>query len=226
MIALLIASDVTFKGNKDGLTLVLKETSTIEKILDDISKKISINKKFFKVDVLKIDFKGRNLTKDEEDKIMELINERTGTKVEKVQEEIKVPIPKKNYNVGLDMSELALKAFCEGNTKFYKGTMRSGQSIKHDGNVVVLGDVNAGAEIICTGNIIVLGCVKGIVHAGSCGDENSIVAALGLQPLQLRISGIITRSPDEEPKMLSPELAYIKDKNIFIESIDTRYKQH
>lgn len=226
MITLLIASDVTFKGNKDGLTIVLKETAAFEKILDDLSKKIAANKKFFKVDTLKIDFKGRNLTKDEEDKIIELINVKTGTTVQKMQNIVSKPAVIKNYNLGVDMNELALKSFCEGNTRFYKGTLRSGQSIRHDGNVVVLGDVNAGAEIICTGNIIVLGYVKGIVHAGSNGDENSIVAALGLQPLQLRISGIITRSPDEEPKILSPELAYIKDNNIFIESIDTRYKQH
>ncbi|MHB8062933.1 MAG: septum site-determining protein MinC, partial [Ruminiclostridium sp.] len=107
----------------------------------------------------------------------------------------------------------------EGQTKFYRGTVRSGQLITFDGNLVVLGDVNPGGVIEATGNIVVMGLLRGVVHAGSDGNKEAIVAALGLNPTQLRIGDIITRSPDEKGVTvnLTPELAYIKDDSLFVE---------
>jgi septum site-determining protein MinC len=54
---------------------------------------------------------------------------------------------------------------------------------------------------------------------GSDGNKEAIVAALGLNPTQLRIGDIITRSPDESvtsPNLI-PELAYVKDDILYVE---------
>ncbi|MGI6712190.1 MAG: septum site-determining protein MinC [Bacillota bacterium] len=108
------------------------------------------------------------------------------------------------------------------NTLLIQKTVRSGQSIKHSGNVVILGDVNPGAEIIAGGHIIVMGVVRGIVHAGAFGEEKATVTAFALNPTQIRISGKITRPPDEDySKTDEPETARIKDGVIVIEKYKT-----
>ncbi|MBN1964742.1 MAG: septum site-determining protein MinC, partial [Anaerolineae bacterium] len=70
-------------------------------------------------------------------------------------------------------------------------TLRSGRTIRSEGHVVVLGDVNPGAKIIATGDVIVWGRLRGTVHAGALGDEEAIICALDMMPMQLRVAGHI-----------------------------------
>lgn len=104
-------------------------------------------------------------------------------------------------------------------TMLVQRTLRSGQAIEFDGNIVVLGDVNPGAELIATGHIIVMGALRGVVHAGAMGDESASVTAFLLEPTQLRIATHITRPPDGGNKtaVLEPEVARIKDGVVIIE---------
>lgn len=105
-----------------------------------------------------------------------------------------------------------------GMTKFVNGTLRSGQVVKYDGNIVIVGDVNPGALIQAKGNIIVLGILRGVAHAGTDGNLKSIVASYYLQPTQLRIGNKITRPPDEDLESYRlPEVAKIKDGEVIIE---------
>ncbi len=106
-------------------------------------------------------------------------------------------------------------------------TLRSGQSIHYNGNVVILGDVNPGAEIVAAGNVIVMGALRGVVHAGAAGDESAIVMAFKLQPTQLRIANHITRSPDDEmTESKQPEVARIKDGVVTIEEFQAGSERH
>lgn len=103
-------------------------------------------------------------------------------------------------------------------TVMIERTLRSGQSVHYDGNVVILGDVNPGAQITATGDVVVMGVLRGMVHAGAAGDEAASVIAFRLQPTQLRIAGFISRSPDEEvagPQQ--PEIARVKEGIVTIE---------
>ena len=93
-------------------------------------------------------------------------------------------------------------------------TLRSGQSLRHPGDVVIIGDINPGAEAVAGGNIIVWGRVRGIVHAGALGNEDAVICALDLAPTQLRIASIIARTPDERPGKPVPEMAVIRDEQI------------
>lgn len=98
-------------------------------------------------------------------------------------------------------------------------TIRSGQRIKYPTNIVIIGDINPGAEVIAGGDILVMGKLRGVVHAGATGSNDSQIIALKLQPTQLRIGNLISRSPDElkdvEPTM--PERAYVKEGVIIVE---------
>lgn len=104
------------------------------------------------------------------------------------------------------------------NALYLKQTVRSGQRLQHDGNLVVCGDVNAGAEVVATGDIVVFGTLRGVAHAGSTGDESARIVATNLRPTQIRIAGLIARSPDAGAPPLSkaPEIACIKDGEIHI----------
>lgn len=109
--------------------------------------------------------------------------------------------------------------FYDEKTVLVQRTLRSGQSIYYNGNVVVLGDVNPGAEIVAAGSIIVMGVLRGIVHAGASGNENTVVMAVKLKPTQLRIANHITRSPDDEvTDSNQPEIAKIRDGVVTIEA--------
>lgn len=81
-------------------------------------------------------------------------------------------------------------------TVYVKQTIRSGQIVSHDGNVVIIGDCNPGSEIIASGDITVWGELKGIAHAGAHGNESAVIRALKLDAIQLRISGYYARRPD------------------------------
>jgi septum site-determining protein MinC len=90
-----------------------------------------------------------------------------------------------------------------------QGTLRSGQSVRYPGHVVVIGDVNPGAEIVAGGHIVVWGKLRGTVHAGAMGDDEAMICALDLSPTQLRIASYITRSPEERRRKPTPEVAAV-----------------
>lgn len=113
----------------------------------------------------------------------------------------------------------------DDNTVLVQRTLRSGQSVYHDGNVVVLGDVNPGAEVVAAGNIVVMGSLRGVVHAGAKGDSNAVILAFRLRPTQLRIANHITRPPEEETSDPDyPEMARIKNGVVTIETFNSNFK--
>ena len=120
-----------------------------------------------------------------------------------------------SYNMEDD---LAIDIIDEGKTKFYRMTIRSGQSVRFDGNIVIVGDVNPGGEVIADGNIIVMGSLRGMAHAGAKGNDNAFVVAFSLLPTQLRIANVISRPPDNDHVIPSiPELAMVKNNTVVIE---------
>ena len=108
--------------------------------------------------------------------------------------------------------------------RFYKGTLRSGQVLESETSIIILGDVNPGARVISKGNVIVLGTLKGNIYVGAAGNENAFVAALSMEPMQIRIGDVIARCSDNGPVKKKktedkPKIAYVEDGNIYIEPI-------
>lgn len=103
-------------------------------------------------------------------------------------------------------------------TLFLRRTVRSGQAIHHHSNVVVLGDVNAGAEIVAEGDIIVWGVLRGMVHAGYPDNEQALVCSLSLAPVQLRIAHLLSRPPEDFEAQPRPEVAAIRNGQIVVEA--------
>lgn len=67
-------------------------------------------------------------------------------------------------------------------------SMRSGQRIESDGDVLVWGHLNPGAEIAAGGSIVIAGRLLGVVHAGAFGREDVFVWAGSFETPQVRIA--------------------------------------
>lgn len=96
-------------------------------------------------------------------------------------------------------------------------TLRSGRSVYYEGDVVIMGDVNAGAEVVAGGHVIVWGRLRGLVHAGAFGDDAAMICALDLAPTQLRIADQIAVDPDRGRPAQVPEQAMIRGGQIVAE---------
>lgn len=204
---------ILIKGNRDGIntTIYMNKFACFEDMLKMLLKKLSKGKHFYKGTtlILKIDL---NLINKKE---LEIIKNALLTEIEIkaiVLEDIEKEVEK--------VQEKETRVFSgvyEGKTKFIRKTIRGGQSISYQGNIVIIGDINSGAEIYADGNVIVLGVIKGKVSAGTNGNTKAVIAAFLLQPEILKIANVIAMSPDDVEKPTYPELARIKDGAIIVE---------
>ena len=106
-------------------------------------------------------------------------------------------------------------------------TLRSGASVRFDGDLYLFGDVNPGAQVIATGNVTVLGGLKGMVHAGAAGEEDACIFALNLRPTQLRIGRKIAVAPDRSSASVPlPEMASVIGDQIVIEPFSGKLRNH
>ena len=96
------------------------------------------------------------------------------------------------------------------NTQYHKQTVRSGQVIKSNGNVVIIGDCHPGCEIHAAGDITVWGILGGIAHAGCKGNTKARIRALNLNAIQLRIADSYARRPDHIKNV------YVEKSNTFV----------
>ena len=101
-------------------------------------------------------------------------------------------------------------------TLYHVGTLRGGQALHHDGNIVVVGDVNPGTELVATGDVLVFGRLLGVAHAGAQGDANARVYALHLDATQLRIATCIAANEGQRKAAAEPEVAFVRDNRIVI----------
>lgn len=101
---------------------------------------------------------------------------------------------------------------------FHQGTLRSGDHLQSDGDLLIHGDVNPGARISAAGHVMIWGRLRGVAHAGRDGNCEARIVALQLRPLQLRIAEVVARGPDELPQLGLVEQARLEQGEIVIEA--------
>ncbi len=205
--------NIKFKGVKEGIYLIIKGEE-FDKIVDELDNILEESKDFFKGAKI-IGIKSDFLSQIEKNEILNIIKYRHRLEVdnEDLSEELK-----ELFNPEEIIEEEIYQGIEKGESIFLNSTIRSGQLIEFDGNIVIIGDVNPGAMISAMGNIVILGSLKGIAHAGNNGNKNAIIAAYDLSATQLRIADKIGRKPDgyvNEGKI--PEIARIEKNEIYIE---------
>lgn len=191
---------------KDEIIIKLNDDVEQEDIISGLKKKLPELKKFYKDEKTPIRVTGRVLKNREINEIQELIKS-------KIDVEIEFDMPK---TLGLHSIKRTFeKEIAVSETKFHRGSLRSGQKIEADGSLVIIGDVNSGAEVMASDNIIVLGALRGLAHAGAKGNKQAIIAAGIVDAVQIRIANIVKEiNREEEPMHKQSYISIFEDKII------------
>jgi len=236
---------VVFKGTRDGLVIVLDDEADFSRLLGCLEERLDTARDFLQGAQVTVELGKRKLTLVEAKKLIRVLRNRRGLQVigfQRDRQRVKIldgviqakslldasggkkGVPAEGNGERMEVSSSASGKQArqiterEGSTLFIRRTLRSGQSVNYPGHVVVIGDVNPGAEIVAGGDIVVLGALRGMAHAGGAGDNTAIIAALRLQPTQLRIADVFTRPPDDDQSLPAvPEVALLRDGTIVID---------
>jgi septum site-determining protein MinC len=195
---------IEFKGRKEGLYIISKHLDDFDSFIRELEKRIESAGDFFSGACV-VGVYGLDMSKDEQDELRRIMMDKYL---------IKVRLP-------LISEKGAENISCNGEapTRFIHSTLRSGQRVFYDGNIVVLGDVNAGAEVEAGRNIVVMGSLRGVARAGIYGDKNSFISAVLLKPIQLRIGDVTVRWPEGQDRPKGPETAYVQDGKMYVKPI-------
>ena len=209
-------NSVIIKGLNNGIIVVLDSEIEFDLLKEKVSKKFRDSSKFLGNAQVALSFEGRKLTEEQQLELLQIISEQSELKIVCLV----LDDPEKEdffrKSIAQNMDDKA-----NSNGQFYKGNLRSGQSIESDKSVVLIGDVNPGASITSGGNMVVLGALRGTVFAGASGNDKAFVLALDMSPVQIRIADTIARAPDNHEKSSNKDvkIAFLEDGNIYIESV-------
>ena len=199
---------VSINLKTDKIVIKIAENAEQKEIIQVLRKKLPELKKMYQDEKTPINVAGKVLKNKEIDEIQELIQKNIDVTVD-------FDMPK---TLGLSSITRTFKQeVAISETKFHRGSLRSGQRLETEGSIVIIGDVNSGAEVIASDNIVVLGALRGLAHAGAKGNKKAIVAAGNLDTVQIRISNIIKEIGREEVTVHKNAYVYIKDDKIVIE---------
>lgn len=197
---------VSINLKKDKIVIKLNEDTKQEELVECLKKKLSELKKLYKDEKTPINVTGKVLKNKEIQEIQNIIKE-------KIDVEIEFDSPK---TLGLHgIKKTFEKEIAVSETKFHRGSLRSGQKIESEGSIVIIGDVNSGAEVMASDNIIVLGTLRGLAHAGAKGNKQAIIAAGLIDTVQIRIANIVKEiDRDEEPLHKQSYVSVVDDQII------------
>ena len=182
---------VSINLRRDEIIIKLDENAEQVELVGALRRKLPELKKLYKDEKTPIRVIGKVLKNKEIDQIEELIKS-------KIDVDIDFDMPK---TLGLhSIKKTFERKTTISETKFHKGSLRSGQKLESEGSLVIIGDVNSGAEVMASENIIVLGALRGLAHAGAKGNTQAIIAASLIDTVQIRIANIVKEiDRDEEP---------------------------
>lgn len=220
---------VVLKGTVDGIMVILDEAAPFDTVAKAFESKLMSAKKFFEGAQVHVAFKGRKLTKEEQEVLLGLLRKQNILNVSFVHAF--------EQSEALNAQETLTQLMEEINkpnvslTQFHYGMVRSGQHLHYKGSIVILGDVNPGGEVTADGNIIVLGTLNGKVHAGMDPTiTRPFVLAINMHPLQISIGKVIAQLPDGEvvsrKKHQTPQIAYVANNTIYVDEIDVKTLAH
>ncbi len=205
--------DIVIRGTtRTGLVLLLPEEGEFASVLERLAAKLASSGRFFAGGRVQVHVGNRELSAADREALEQTL-QRAGMVLLSVKEGgdpvAEMQAPEAGAPPAEPPPETALVI-----TK----TVRSGQEIRHNGDVIILGDVNPGAVVVAAGHIVVMGALRGVAHAGCTGNRSAIVAATRLRPTQLRIAEVIGRAPDGDAPQSFPEVARIRGDLIVVEA--------
>lgn len=220
---------VSIKGVRNGLLIILDDSSPWEQVVDNLFERLNQRSDFYRGVRVALQVGERDLDHEDIKKLRDrlakhdlqlasLLGKSAETMRTARREGLDTDLPDTD-NSQHDINELPPIDSNEYGTSgvMVKSTLRSGRIVRHVGHVVIIGDVNPGAQIIAGGDVLVWGRLRGTVHAGAAGDEDALVCALDMRPMQLRIANYVAVASDDGRARPRPEIASIRNGQIIAE---------
>ncbi|WP_261133079.1 septum site-determining protein MinC [Bacillus sp. Marseille-Q3570] len=194
---------VTIKGTKEGLILHLDDTCSFNQLLEELESKLIYpgtedSSESPKITV-KVKVGKRYLSEPQEETLRNIIYQKKNLLVDVIESDV----------ITRQEAEFMKK---ENEITSVSRMIRSGQILKVQGDLLLVGDVNPGGTVAATGNIFVMGTLKGIAHAGCEGRKSAVIAASVLKPTLVRIADQFINEEENELEY-SGDCAYLDEED-------------
>lgn len=206
---------VVIKGNRSGMTVFLNPDIPFEELLEAVGRKFRESAKFWGSVQMTLTFEGREISAREEYELVNVITDNSHIDVLCLIDTNANRIERCEKALNEKLMELTAQT-----GQFYRGTLKGGETLESEASVVVIGDVNVGAKVIAKGNVIVLGKLSGTAYAGASGNPQTVIAAMEMQPMQLRICDATIRHGRDRSRKLGhgPMVAILEDGEIKLQA--------
>lgn len=193
---------LSVKGYPDRIELVFTKNLTANEAYAEVRELSGNEKSFFTKDNISVSYSGIEFSYDEEMLFEKEVKKAFGKSAKLIKQK-KLSFEEIKYSLS------------DGNVicKVVEKSLRSGEEVISEGDILVIGDVNPGASVIARGNITVTGALRGSAHIKKRGKIYSTYMA----PAQIRIGKIY--SYNKKPKNVGPAVAMAENGEIIIESL-------
>ena len=255
---------VLITGRGTDISFNLDENAPLEGVVRELDAQLAGHSALFSRGGISVNTGSRSLSEDERDEIRRIFREKSGLKISRFVstadqdsdepgaeaeslEETPVrrlrskstPLPQfSSADLARALSGISSRGQRNRDRALIvRSTVRSGESVHHPGDIVVLGDINPGSEVVADGDIVVMGSLKGLVHAGASGDNKAAIIALDIASPRLRIGHSDAEAPASqgkrastkrkgEPEALAPRIAYVRNETILVSPFSGRFARY
>lgn len=196
-----MALPVVLKNGKNYITATLDGEMPFEKLLVCIVNKFREAENFFGTEPFAIMLDGRELSDREKNIILDAIDEYTNIHITHLIENdtLKESIAEMKFYDDMHI----LENIKENNCLFINRDVGMKEKIFAPGNLVILGDVAAGAIVKAGENIIVVGSLKGQALAGNDPKiDSAFIMANDFRPENYRIGSVLGDVPKSSKLVL------------------------
>lgn len=198
---------VSLKGRKEGFQIIIDAKAAMDSVFSELEELKQQLKNDTKADHSLSFFivtGNRIMTAEEQDSIKSILEDDFFKVVSFKADVITLTEAKKRHELSRPRMEVR--------------TVRSGQILEAEGDLLLIGEVHPGGLLRATGSIFVIGELKGIAHAGFSGNENAVVVANFRYNSQVRIGGNVHVVDEKEESQFNQsdtiEFVYVNDLHI------------
>lgn len=203
-------SKVVIKSSKSGMSVYMDSECTFDELLVEIASKFKESARFWGNVQMALILEGRTLTADEEFQVVNTITENSGIEILCLVDQDANRMERCERALNQKLMELSSHT-----GQFYKGDLHRGETLESEVSIVIIGDVNHGARVTAKGNVIILGELRGTVHAGVSGNRASVVAAMEMAPLQIKIADISSNYGEKNKRLgKGPMVVFVENCSI------------
>ncbi|MDA8194654.1 MAG: septum site-determining protein MinC [Thermaerobacter sp.] len=194
------------KGDRRGLRIIARGAKSEEALLVDLRRTLAERAEFLGQSGLLVEIDGIPLSAALFQNIAEVFAGFPALTLRGIEQ-----TDKANTLLALEPRQTPPEA-----PQIIRHTIRSGQRVTHNGDVIIIGDVNPGATVVAGGDVMVFGWLRGLVLAGQPDDITRAIYALRFQPTQIRVGSIMALG--DESRDDAPEYARVENGSLVVDS--------